>query len=125
MKKRKRIIINSYMKRIGIGVLISLIIVVVICLIKSEYRNIKTFSNGLFYIGGAELSAGFLSLFGNMKFRGDASYQVARTAGAESSQRRIREDLDGTQKSLNFVVYMGIVGAIMMVLSAALQYIPL
>lgn len=125
MKKRKRIIINRYIKRIGIGVIISLIIVAAICLIKSEYRNINAFSNGLFYIGGAELSSGCLSLFGNMKFRSNASYQIARTAGAESSQRRIHEDLAGTEKSLKFVVYMGIVGSIMMVLSAALQYIPL
>ena len=125
MKKRKRIVINNYIKRIAIGVLVSLIIVVAICLIKSDYRNIESFSNGLFYIGGAELGVGFLSILGNMKFRGDASYQVARTAGAESSQRRVMEDLSGTEKSLKFVVYMGIVGVIMIGMSAASQYITL
>ena len=60
-----------------------------------------------------------------MNFRGDASYQMARTAGAESRQRRIAEDLAGTQKSFNFVVYMGIVGVIMIALSAGTQYISL
>ena len=125
MKKRKRILVNGYIKRIGVGVLISLIIVAAICIIKSSYRTIQTFSSGLFYIGTIELCTGFLSIVGNMKFRGNANYQVTRTAGAESGQRRIREDLSSTEKSFRFVVYMGIVGAIMMGLSALVLYIPL
>lgn len=123
MKKRRRIIINGYIKRIGIGVLVSLVIVTAICLIKSNYRNLQSFINGLFFIGGIEISAGFLSLVGNMKFRGNATYQVTRTAGAENSQRRIREDLNSTEKSFKFVVYMSIVGALVMALSFAIQYV--
>lgn len=122
MKKRKRTIINGYIKRIGIGVLVSFMIVVAICLIKSNNRNIETFSNALFYIGAIELSAGFLSLVGNMKFRGNATYQVTRTAGVGSSQKRICEDLDSTEKSFKFVLYMSIVGSLMIALSAAILY---
>lgn len=125
MRKKKKIIINGYLKRIGIGILVSLVIVSVLCLIKSSYRNIETFSNGLFFIGSIEILAGFLSLVGNMKFRGSANYQITRTAGAESSQKRAREDLDGTEKSFKFVLYMSIVGGLMMALSYAIQYIAL
>jgi hypothetical protein len=51
--------------------------------------------------------------------------QTEKVRVAESSQKRIREDLAGTQKSLKFVVYMGIVGAIMIGLSIVAQYITL
>jgi len=125
MKKRKKTIINGYLKRIGIGILVSLTIVGAICLIKSDCRNLQSFTNGLFFIGGIEISAGFLSLVGNMKFRGSATYQVTRTAGAENSQRRTREDLNSTEKSFRFVLYMGIVGALVMALSFAIQYLTL
>ena len=125
MKKRKSIIINGYMKRIGIWVVVSLIIVVAICLIKSNYRNIEAFSNVLFYIGAAEISAGGISFMGSTLVRGDATYQLARTSTDESSQRRTHKDMDTTEQRFNFIIYMSIVGAAMIVFSVVAPFVLL
>lgn len=123
MKKRKNIIINGYIKRIGLGLLVSLIIVVAICLIKSNYRNIETFSNVLFYIGLVELCVGGVIFIGGTMVKGDVTYQLARTTTDESIQKHTRNDMDSTEQRFKFVIYMSIIGAVMIGFSLLVAYV--
>ena len=125
MKKRKGIIINGYIKRIGIGLLVSLIIVVAICLINSNYRNIGAFSTILFYFGAVELSLGGMSFTGSTMIRGDSAYQLARTSTNESGQNRTSKDMDNTGQKFYSAIYMSIVGALMVGFSIVVTYILL
>ncbi|MGH4117505.1 hypothetical protein [Clostridium sp.] len=123
MKKRKNIIINGYIKRIGIGLLVSLTIVVAICLINSNYRNIESFSNVLFYIGLVEFCAGgIIFIMGTMVKRKN-TYQQVRTSSSESIQYRNSNDLDSTKQRFEFVIYMSIIGTIMIGFSIVVAYV--
>ena len=113
MKKGESITINGYIKRIGIGVIVNLIIIVALCLIKGNYRNIEAISNILFYFGAVEFSAGGISFMGGTMIKGDVNYQLARTSTDESSHNRTLKDMDSTKQRFSFVVYMSIVGALM------------
>lgn len=123
MKKRKSIIIDGYVKKIIIGILLSLIIVIAICLIKSNYTNIKSFSTVLFYIGAAELCVGGISFMGSTMVKGDVNYQLARTSTDDSIQKRTSKDIDSAEQRVNFVIYMSIIGAVMICLSVVVSYI--
>lgn len=123
MKKRKNIIINGYIKRIVIGLLVSLMIVLAICLIKSNYRNIMTFSNVLFYIGLLELCTGGIIFIGSTMVKGDVTYQLARTSTDESIQKRTNNDMNSTEQRFRFVIYMSIIGAIMIGFSVIVGYL--
>lgn len=125
MKKRKNIIINGYIKRIGLGLLVSLMIVAAICLIKSNYRNIETFSNVLFYIGLVELSVGGVIFIGGTMIKGDVTYQLARTTTDESIPKRTSNDMDSTEHRFKFVIYMSIIGALMIGFSVVVAYVLL
>ncbi|MGK0469218.1 hypothetical protein [Clostridium sp.] len=125
MKKRKGIIINGYIKRVGIGLLVSLMIVVAICLINSNYRNIGTFSNVLFYFGAVELSLGGIGFVGGTMIKGDIVYQLARTATNESGQNRTSKDMDNTGQKFYSAIYMSIIGALLVGFSIIVQYILL
>ena len=125
MKKRKNIIISSYVKKTGIGLLVCLMIVVAICLIKSDYRNVKSFSNTLFYIGAAELFAGGINFMGSTMVKGDVTYQLARTSTDDSIQKRTRKDMDSTEQRSNFVIHMSIIGALMICFSVVVSYVLL
>lgn len=103
------------MKRIGIGILVSLVVVAAICLIKSNYRNIETFSKGLLFVGEIEIAAALSSLFVKTNF----------TTCSTCCQKRVDGDFYGNQKIFKFVIYMGIVGALVMALSFAIQYLAL
>jgi hypothetical protein len=115
MKKRKRIIINGYMKRVGIGILGSLVIVAAICLIKSNYRNIESFSNGLLFVGEVEITAAFFSLFVKKNF----------TTCSTCCQKRVDGDFYVNPKSFKFSIYMAIIGGLTIGLSFAAQYLTL
>lgn len=125
MNKRKNIIINGYLKRIGIGLLVSLMIVVAICLIKSNYRDIMTFSNVLFYIGLVELCTGGIIFIGSTMVKGNVTYQLARTSTDESIQKRTSNDMDSTEQRFKFVIYMSIIGALMIGFSVLVAYVLL
>ncbi len=122
MKKREIIIINGYIKRIGIGVIVNLMIVVALYLIKSNYRNIEAISNALFYLGAIEVSVGGISFMGSTKIKGDITYQLSRTATDESGHNRTRKDTDSNDQRYKFVIYMSIVGALMIVFSIVASY---
>jgi hypothetical protein len=123
MKKNKNIVINGYMKRIGIGLLVSLIIVVAICLINSNYRNIESFSNVLFYIGLVELcTGGIFFIVGTMGKR-RVAYQHGRTSTDESSHKSNSNDMDNTEQRFKFVIYMSIIGALMIGFSLVVAYV--
>jgi ABC-type Fe3+-siderophore transport system permease subunit len=115
MKERKRIIINGYMKRIAIGILVTLAIVASICLIKSNYRNTESFSNGLLFVSQIEMAAAFCSLFVKTNF----------TTCSTCCQKRVDGDFYVNPKSFKFVIYMGIIGGLMMALSFTIQYLTL
>lgn len=123
MKKREIITINGYIKRIGIGVIVNLMIVVALYLIKSNYRNIEAISTILFYFGAVEISIGGISFMGSTMIKGDVTYQLARTATDESGHNRTRKDTDSTEQRFNFVIYMSIVGVLMIGLSVVAPYI--
>ena len=101
------------MKRISIGILATIVIVATICLIKSNYRNIESFSNGLLLVGQIEMTAAFFSLFVKKNF----------TTCSTCCQKRVDGDFYGTQKIFKFVIYMGVIGALVMALSFAIQYV--
>ncbi|MBK5242103.1 hypothetical protein [Clostridium sp.] len=122
MGKRKNIIINGYIKRIGIGLLVSLMIVVAICLINSNYRNVVSFSNVLFYIGLIELCASGIIFIVDTMGKRKISYQHVRTSSDESIQKRNSNDMDSTEQRFKFVIYMSIMGALMMGFSIVLAY---
>jgi membrane-anchored glycerophosphoryl diester phosphodiesterase (GDPDase) len=123
MKKRNNIMINGYIKRIGIGLLVSLMVVAAICLIKSNYRNIETFSNVLFYIGLIELCVGGISFIGSTMVKGNVIYQLSRTASDESIQKRNSNDVDSNEQRFKFVIYMSIIGALMIGFSLVVAYV--
>jgi len=123
LKKRESIIINGYIKKIGIGVIVNLMIVVALCLIKSNYRNIEAISNVLFYFGAVELSVGGISFMGSAMINGELNYQLSRTSTNESSHNRTRKDTDSTEQRVKFVIYMSIVGALMIGFSAVAPYV--
>ncbi|MCJ7687810.1 MAG: hypothetical protein MUO60_00555 [Clostridiaceae bacterium] len=123
MKKSKNIVINGYMKRIGIGLLVSLMIVVAICLINSNYRNIESFSNVLFYIGLVELcTGGTIFIVGTMDKRKKA-FQYVRTSTDESIQKDNSNEMESTKQRFKFFIYMSIIGALMMGFSIGLAYV--
>ena len=125
MKKRKSIIINGYIKRIVIGVVVNLMIVVFLLLIKSNYRNFEAFSNIIFYIGAVELSLGGISFVGSTMIKGNSTYQLSRTSTDESSQKRTSNDMDTTGQKFYSTIYMSIVGGLMIGFSVVAQYILL
>jgi hypothetical protein len=125
MKKRKSIIINGYIKRIVIGVVVNLIIVVILLLIKSNYRNFEAFSNIIFYIGAVELSLGGICFAGSTMIKGNLTYQLSRTSTDESSQNRTSNDMDTTGQKFYSTIYMSIVGGLMIGFSVVAQYILL
>jgi len=123
LEKRENTTINGYIKRIGIGVTVNLMIIVALCLIKSNYRNIEDISNILFYFGAVEFSVGGISFMGGAMIKGDITYQLARTSTDESSHNRTLKDTDSTKQRFNFVIYMSIVGALMIGFSVVAPYV--
>lgn len=112
-----------FLKLVAIVVWLEMVVVGLICWL-GGWRTMTHYSNGMFFAGLIALIIGGYSLMGNYNARGSFGYQYPRSAGADTIQERMIKDMRLTDSSLNFSLFMLLIGAISILISAIISGIP-
>ncbi|WP_171011319.1 hypothetical protein [Haloimpatiens lingqiaonensis] len=81
-------------------------------------RNAGDYSTILFWTSGVIMALGGFSLTGSIGGRNNMGHQKARTIGTQDQLKRVKEDLDATEKDMKFILIAGGTGLIGFLISA-------
>lgn len=110
-------VVKKYIKWISLLAAINLIVAALICWFTNK-RNMGNYSTILFWTSGVIMALGGLSLTGSIGGRNSMGYQKARTIGTQDQLKRVKEDLDATEKDMKFILIAGGAGLIGFLVSA-------
>jgi hypothetical protein len=96
---------KKYLKATLIICILDIIVTGVICYFKN-LMTLDGYSTALLYSGIVLMLLGVLSFIGNMKMRTNIGYQYGRMLGGQNQEKRIREDMEYSDKSIKFTILM-------------------
>jgi hypothetical protein len=109
----------NHIKWVAILLVITLAVVALICFI-GNWRSLDSFGKAVLYLGCGYMLIGGASLLGNTGFRQNYAYMQSMTASGKSAYDVGRDNLASTDRSLDFLIRMGITGFIMLMIGTAL-----
>lgn len=112
--------IKKYLLLIFIILLSDFALAGIISLI-AKLKTIEGYCSVLFYLGAGILAIGFFSITGEHQLRGRISYQNAKTISG-GVERRVKDDIDTSEKSMNFALLTVCVGGISILMSLLIGY---
>lgn len=105
----------KFFKTIGIILIIDLVIIFIIGYLRKV--SINGYKNLLLLFGGINLALGLMSIIGNGKNRSNPSYVNILSTFGGNRQKLTEQELESTDKSFKFLIYMGLSGMILILLT--------